>query len=178
MVFCSIPLRVHGKVVVLQCRSERECLSGKRRQRVQSCRLTRKMNQSYVFPSSRVIAGYDWFFLFCVSILFTQYCTCFLLRVCISFTGLGARAMADMGEGRLLCAAGPWCRPWFFRPFSSRRKGKSTSGLGVPKWNKSQFLVGQMFFFVPSPLHIHGKVVILQPVGRGNGMKNELIIKT
>ena len=41
MVFCSIPLRVHGKVVILRCRSERECLSGKRRQRVQSCRLTR-----------------------------------------------------------------------------------------------------------------------------------------
>ena len=36
---------VHGKVAILQCRSERECLSGKRRQRVQSCRLTRKTAQ-------------------------------------------------------------------------------------------------------------------------------------
>ena len=28
------------------------------------------------------------------------------------------------------------------------------------------------------PLRVSGKVVILQAVGRGNGMKNELIIKT
>ncbi len=39
----SIPLRVCGKVVILQAE-----------------------NQSYVFPSSRVIAGYDWFFVLCL----------------------------------------------------------------------------------------------------------------
>ena len=33
-------------------------------------------------------------------------------------------------------------------------------------------------FFSQSLLRVHGKVVILQAVGRGNGMKNELIIKT
>ena len=33
-------------------------------------------------------------------------------------------------------------------------------------------------FFTPSPLRVYRKVVILQAVGRGNGMKNQWIIKT
>ena len=39
----AIPLRVCGKVVFLQAE-----------------------NQSYVFPSNRVIAGYDWFIVLCL----------------------------------------------------------------------------------------------------------------
>ena len=41
-----ITLRVCGKVVILQSK-----------------------NQSYVFPSSRVIAGYDWFFVLCLYLI-------------------------------------------------------------------------------------------------------------
>ena len=43
---------------------------------------------------------------------------------------------------------------------------------------KSKDGAAKRMFFSLSLLRVHGKAVILQAVGRGNGMKNELIIKT
>ena len=54
--------------------------------------------------------------------------------LCTSETGsptlvwVGRGGMADMAGKRPLCGEDRWCRPWFFGPFSSRRKGKKTDG--------------------------------------------------
>ena len=81
--FSFVPLRICGKVVILQAE-----------------------NQSYVFPSSRVIAGYDWFFVLCLYLVHAILYM-FPLTGLSVFHQVGRAGPADMGEGRPLCAVGP-----------------------------------------------------------------------
>ena len=127
--------------------------------------------------SGWVIAGYDWFLFLCL-------CLVHAILYMFSASGLpifhwvGRAGLGRHGGGAPALCGGPMMSAlilWHFDlrrifDFLSRRKGKSTGdgGSSVPKWNISQILEGQMFF-IPFPLRVHGKVVILRcrwPINR------------